>query len=117
MWHQGYASRVEMTNSLTGERMILLTRQTDGAFYQIDPEANEAIAYTYTDVDLLPQDLDESRYAVAGGRFDQNFINKVSSVEEVYYRNQSVYLLENKSTHAGQEEVYKVGYRKSLVCR
>lgn len=114
VWHQGYASRLEMTNSLTGETMILLTRQTDGTFYQIDPEANEAIAYTYTDIELLPQDLDESRYAVAGSRFDQNFIDRVSSVEEVDYRNQPVYLLENKSTHGGQEEIYRVWMSKEF---
>ncbi|SDY48319.1 hypothetical protein [Tindallia californiensis] len=114
VWHQGYHRRVEMTNSINGETMVLLTRQTDGAFYQIDPKANEGIVYYYTDVELLPQDLDETRYAVAENRFDQTFIEKVSSVEELVYQNQPVYRLENKSTHGGNEEVYRVWISKEL---
>jgi len=114
VWNQGYGIRVEMVNSLTDEKMILLTRQTEGTFYQIDPEAKEAIAFTYTDVELLPQDLDESRYAVAGSRFDQNFIDRVSSVKEELYKDQPVFLLENKSTHGGQEEIYRVWISKEF---
>ncbi|SFI08751.1 hypothetical protein SAMN05192551_10689 [Tindallia magadiensis] len=114
VWHQGYHRRVEMTNSINGETIVLLTRQTDGAFYQIDPKANEGIAYYYTDVELLPQDLDETRYAVSENRFDKTFIEKVSSVEELVYQNQPVYLLENKSTHGGNEEVYRVWISKEF---
>lgn len=112
VWSQGYARRVEMVNASTGEKMVLLTRQSEGTFYQIDSEAKEAIAYTYADVELLPQDLDESRYAVAESRFDQNFIDRVSSVKEEEYNGQSVFLLENKSTHGGQEEIYRVWISK-----
>jgi hypothetical protein len=107
VWNQGYAQRVEMVNHGSGETTILLTRQQDGAYYQIDPKRNEAIGFRYREEAIPPGVLDESRYAVSGNRYDPLFLSQVGEVEETVYQNQDVLLLQYQSSHNNSSEIYR----------
>ncbi len=107
VWNQGYAQRIEMVNHGTGETMIILTRQQDGAYYQIDPQRNEAIGYRYRE-EVIPEGvLDEERYAVSGDRYDPVFLSRVSKVEYVEHNGQEAIQFEYSSSHRNGEELYR----------
>jgi len=107
VWNQGYAQRVEMENHGTGELTILLTRQQDGAFYQIDPQRNEAIGFRYREEEIPPGVLDETRYAVAGDRYDPVFLSRINDVKEVTYRGKEAIYFQYHSNHRNGEEIYR----------
>ena len=107
VWNQGYAQRVEMVNYGSNEVTILLTRQQDGAYYQIDPQRNEAIGFRYREEVIPPGVLDESRYAVSGNRYDPTFLSQVRDVEEVIYLGHDAVLLQYESSHRGSSEIYR----------
>ena len=107
VWNQGYAQRVEMHNHGTGEMTILLTRQQDGAYYQIDPQRNEVIGFRYREEEIAPGVLDETRYAVAGNRYDAGFLNRIRDVSFVSYLGQEALFFQYRSTHGNGEEIYR----------
>ena len=107
VWNQGYAQRVEMVNHGSGETMILLTRQQDGAYYQIDPQRNEAIGYRYREEVIPDGVLDEDRYAVSGDRYDPVFLSRISEVSFVELNNHEAVFFEYSSAHRNGREIYR----------
>ncbi|MEN1759079.1 hypothetical protein [Anoxynatronum sibiricum] len=107
VWNQGYAQRVELDNFGTGDMTILLTRQQDGAYYQIDPQRNEAIGFRYREEEIPPGVLDESRYAVSGDRYDPVFLSRIQNVEQLEYLQQEALYFEVRSPHRNGEETYR----------
>lgn len=107
VWNQGYAQRIEMENHATGEKQILLTRQQDGAYYQIDPQRNEAIGFRYREEAIPPGVLDESRYAVADDRYDPVFLSRIQDVQWIDYLGEETLLLQYRSSHRNGSETYR----------
>lgn len=107
VWNQGYSQRVEMVNHGTGETMILITRQQDGAYYQIDPQRNEAIGFRYREEVIPDGVLDEERYAVSGDRYDPVFLSRISEVDYIEHNGREAIYFEYSSAHRNGEEKYR----------
>jgi len=107
VWNQGYTQRVEMVNHGTGETTIILTRQQDGAYYQIDPLRNEAIGFRYREEVIPDGVLDEDRYAVSGDRYDPVFLSRISKVDYIEHNGKQAIYFEYSSTHRIGEERYR----------
>lgn len=107
VWNQGYSQRVEMVNHGSGETMIILTRQQDGAYYHIDPQRNEAVGYRYREEVIPDGVLDEDRYAVSGDRYDPVFLSRISQVSFVEHNRQEAIFFEYSSPHRNGREIYR----------